>query len=99
MSEENLETKDFEGFTALARTSYNGNYRMAVCMLEKNENLIRIGNNKGWIPVFQALSSGHVKLARYLYSLTPLEILRPENGNMGASVVSEAIYNKAFGKN
>ena len=38
MSEENLEIKDIEGFTALARVIYNGNYRIAECMLGKNEN-------------------------------------------------------------
>ena len=99
MSEENLEIKDYEGFTPLARAAYNGNYRMAECMLEKNENLISIRNNIGSIPVVLALFNGHLKLARYLYLLTPLEILMPEKGTMGASVVSVAIYNNALGKN
>ena len=99
MSEENLEIKDIFGFTALARAAYNGNYRMAECMLGKNENLIRIATNDGDVPVVLALYNGHLKLARYLYLLTPQEILMPENGTMGASVVSEAIYNKALGKN
>ena len=99
MSEENLEIKDIYGFTALSCAAYNGNYRMAECMLGKNENLIRIATNEGDIPVVLALFNGHLKLARYLYLLTPPEILMPENGTMGASVVCEAIYNKALGKN
>ena len=99
MSEESLEIKDNMGYTALALASYIGNYRMAECMLGKNENLIRIATNKGIIPVVLALLNGHLKLGRYLYLLTPLEILKPENGTMGASVVCEAIYNKALGKN
>ena len=99
MSKENLEIKDSDGFTALARAAYNGNYRMAECMHGKNENLISIGNNNGTIPVVLALFNGHSKLARYLYLLTPLEILMPENGTMGATVVCNAIYNKALGKN
>ena len=99
MSEENLEIKDIFGFTALARAAYNGNYRMAECMLGKNENLISIGDYDGNIPVVLALLNGHLKLARYLYLLTPPEILFPENGHMGASVVCAAIYNKALGKN
>ena len=99
MSEEDLEIKDTQGFTALARATYNGNYRIAECMLGKNENLISIGNNDGNIPVVLALFNEHLKLARYLYSLTPPEILMPENGTMGASVVCEAIYNEALGKN
>ena len=96
MSEETLEIKDIFGFTALARAAYNGNYRMAECMLGKNENLIRIVTENR-IPVVVAFGNGHLKLARYLYLLTPLEILMPENGHMGASVVCAAIYNKALG--
>ncbi|KAL0008127.1 hypothetical protein SO802_009629 [Lithocarpus litseifolius] len=97
MSKENLEIKDFKGFTALARAACNGNYRIAECMLEKNQNLIRIVDDNGNIPVVRALYNGHLKLSRYLYSLTaPLGILVPENGTMGASVFSEAIYNKAL---
>ena len=99
MSEENLEIKDIDGFTALALAAYIGNYRIAECMLGKNENLIRIATNEGNIPVVLALFNGHLKLARYLYLLTPPEILLPENGTMGATVVCEAIYNKALGKN
>ena len=99
MSEENLEIKDIYDYTALARAAYNGNYRMAECMLGKNENLISIGDDDGNIPVVMALYNGHLKLARYLYLLTPPEILMPENGTMGATVVCEAIYNQALGKN
>ncbi|KAM3685079.1 hypothetical protein ACB098_11G093500 [Castanea mollissima] len=96
MSAENLEIKDDFGFTALAWATYNGNYRMAECMLGKNENLISIQETTGNIPVVLALCNGHLKLGRYLYLHTPLEILKPENGSMGATVVSEAIYNKAL---
>ncbi|KAL0008147.1 hypothetical protein SO802_009649 [Lithocarpus litseifolius] len=96
MSEDNLEIKDIYGYTALAQAAYIGNYRIAECMLEKNEKLISIGIDNGSIPVVLALFNGHLKLGRYLYSLTPLEILMPENGTMGASIVSEAIYNKAL---
>ena len=99
MSEENLEIKDIYDYTALARAAYNGNYRIAECMLGKNENLIRIATNDGDVPVVLALYNGHLKLARDLYLLTPLEILKQENGTMGARVVCEAIYNKALGKN
>ena len=99
MSEENLEIKEIYGYTALAGAAYHGNYRIAECMLGKNESLVSIANNEGVIPVVLALYNGHLKLARHLYLLTPLEILLPENGTMGASVVCEAIFNKALGKN
>ena len=97
MLEENLAIKADDGYTALALAAYNGNYDIAKCMLEKNENLISIGSNNGNIPVVLALYNGHLELARYLYLRTPLEILMPENGTMGATVVCEAIYNKALG--
>nr|POE84268.1 isoform 2 of ankyrin repeat and sam domain-containing protein 1a [Quercus suber] len=96
MSEENLEIKDFEGFTALAQASFRGSYRMVECMLGKNKNLISMGNDEGNIPLILALYNGQLDSARYLYLLTPLEILMPENGTMGAAIVSEAIYNKAL---
>ena len=97
MSKENLEIKDNLGLTALALAARSGNYRMAECMLEKNENLVCIGCNIGVVPVVDALYNGHLKLARYLYLLTPLEILKPENGP--GPVVTQAIYSKALGKN
>ncbi|XP_050281355.1 uncharacterized protein LOC126722236 isoform X2 [Quercus robur] len=96
MSKEDLEIKDDEGFTALALAAYKGKYRMAECMLELNENLISIATNVGSIPVNLALSNGHLKLARYLYFLTPLEILKPENGATGSLVVCCAIYVNAL---
>ena len=99
MLEENLAIKADDGYTALALAAYNGNYDIAKCMLEKNENLIGIATKKGTIPVVLALLNGHLKLARYLYLLTPLEILEAKEGMMGATVVSEAIYNNALGKN
>ncbi|XP_075644491.1 uncharacterized protein LOC142615635 [Castanea sativa] len=96
MSEEDLGIKDIMGYTALARAAYNGNHRIAECMLGKNENLVSIPNNNEKIPVALALFNGHLKLARDLYLLTPLEILKPENGTMGATVVCEAIYSEAL---
>ena len=99
MNEYDLEIKDDEGFTALARATYNGNYQIAECMLEKNENLIIIPNLKGAIPVVLALYNEHIKLARYLYLLTPTETLSIEYDTIGASIVCEAIYKNALGKN
>ena len=92
MSEENLEIKDFEGFTPLARAAYNGNYRMAECMLGKNENLIRIATDKGDIPVVLALFNGHLKLARNLYLRTPPEILLPNPTDSCLYFISLYLY-------
>ncbi|KAF3946133.1 hypothetical protein CMV_027566, partial [Castanea mollissima] len=96
MSEENLAIKDDEGCTALARAAYIGNYRIAECLLGKNKDLISIPNNMGTIPVVLALYNGHLKLGRYLYFLTPLEILIANNGTSGASLLCVAIYSKAL---
>ena len=98
MPEKYLEIKDIYGFTALAWTSYNGNYRMAECLLRKNKRLINIETIEGNTPVILALNSGHLDLARYFYTASEAEILKPENATMAASVVSQAIYNKALGK-
>ena len=99
MSAETLEIRDNEGFTALCRATCRGNYRMAECMLGKSGKLISIQIERGYIPVVVALYNGHLKLARYLYSLTPQDLLMAEDGIIGATVVCEAIYNKALGKN
>ena len=99
MSEEILAIKDNESCTALAQAAYIGNYRIAECLLGKNKDLISIPNNMGTIPVVLALYNGHLKLGRYLYLLTPLEILIANNGTSGASLLCVAIYSKALGKN
>ncbi|KAL4599529.1 hypothetical protein ACB092_11G133100 [Castanea dentata] len=96
MSEENLAIEDYEGCTALAQAAYIGNYRIAECLLGKNKDLISIPNNMGTIPVVLALYNGHLKLGRYLYFLTPLEILMANNGTSGASLLCVAIYSKAL---
>ena len=99
MSKETLEIKDDRGSTALAVASFNGNYRMVESMLGKNVNLIGIADGKRDFPVILALVNGHLKLGRYIYLLTPPEILMLDDGRIGAKVVCEAIDKKAFGKN
>jgi len=46
-----------------------------------------------------AIYYGHIKLARHLYSLTPVEDLRPEKGIDGATLSCQAIYTGTLGKN
>ena len=99
MSAEQLEVRDNEGFTALARVTCNGNRRLVECMIGKSGKLTTIQNDKGNIPAVAALYDGNLELARYLYSRTPPDILRPENDIIGPTVVCEAIYNNALGKN
>jgi ankyrin repeat protein len=98
MSEENLEIRDNDGYTALAETTSVGNHRMAECMLRKNKHLVSIGDVSGRIPVVMAIEFGYKDLARYLYSLTPLEDLMPEKGISGATLCTQAIYTRTLGK-
>jgi ankyrin repeat protein len=99
MSEQELEVTDKYGKTALFNTIDEGNYYMAECMLTKNENLARIKSTASQLPVVSALLREHNKLARYLYSLTPKEDLKPEKGTDGATLCCHAIYTRSLGKN
>ncbi|XP_041008199.1 ankyrin repeat-containing protein NPR4-like isoform X2 [Juglans microcarpa x Juglans regia] len=101
MSEDDLELQDNFGDTALVETTYSGQYKMAECMLRKNKKLVsmgraRSGNESQMLPVVLALSNGYIKMARYLYSLTPLEDLFPENGRSGSTLCTQAIYTRAL---
>ena len=98
MSEEDLTIPNNVGNTTLVNVICVGNYRMAVCMLRKNNNLIRIRDCKD-ILVNLAMLIGHIELAQYLYSLTPLEDLMPESGIDGFTLCIQAIYNRSLGKN
>jgi hypothetical protein len=76
MSKEDLAIPNNAGNIALVKVISVGNYRMAACMLRKNNNLIRARDCND-IPVNLAMGVGHIELARYLYSLTPLGDLMP----------------------
>jgi hypothetical protein len=95
MFEEDLAIPNNAGSTALVNAVCVGNYRMAACMLRKNNNLIRIRDGKV-IPVNQAIFIGHIELARYLYSLTPLEHLMLEGGIDGSTLCIHAIYSRSL---
>jgi ankyrin repeat protein len=99
MSEEDLAIQSNNGNTALVDAINAGNYRMTSCMLRKNNNLVSIEDSNSDIPVIKAFYNGHTELARYLYSLTPLEDLTQEKADNGATVCSLAIYNRSLGNN
>ncbi|KAF5465266.1 hypothetical protein F2P56_015288 [Juglans regia] len=100
LSEDDLEVQDNFGDTALLETTYSGQFKMAKCMLRKNKKLVSMGRTKGngsqMLPVVLALSNGYIKMARYLYSLTPLEDLIPEKGRSGSTLCTQAIYTRAL---
>jgi ankyrin repeat protein len=99
MFKEDLAISSTSGNTALSHALAAGNYRMAACMIRKNNDLLSIQDSNELIPVNEAIGHGNIELARYLYSLTPLEDLMPERGVDGATLCTQAIYNRSLGKN
>jgi ankyrin repeat protein len=99
MWEEALAIKDDKGNTALFEALFIGNCGMAKCMLDKNKKLVSIGNASNILPVVMAIQFGYIEFARYLYSLTPLKDLDPEEGVNGATLCTQAIYTRNLGKN
>jgi ankyrin repeat protein len=98
MSEEDLAIQTTFGNTALSISIDAENYMMVACMLRKNNNLLNVEDSNNDIPVNKAIFSGHIELARYLYSLTPLEDLTQERRIHGATLCTQAIYNRSLGK-
>ncbi|KAL4599254.1 hypothetical protein ACB092_11G114100 [Castanea dentata] len=96
MSEEHLKQKDAFGYTALAETTLLGNYQMAKCMLEKDNNLVSIKSRVNLLPVVMAVFHGHMNLARYLYLHTPLKDLQEKNGYNGVTLIIQAMYTRHF---
>ena len=99
MSERDLEMKDNDGFTALAlAATHNANISIAKCMVSRNKRIASI-NAPRRIPAVSAFCYGHEAMGRYLYSVTPFEdLVLPQNGVNGATLICYAIYMKCFGK-
>ena len=55
-------------------------------------------NNNNFTPVTLALDFGHTEMARYIYSVTPFEVLLPENEKHGAVLLVQCYYSKMLGK-
>ena len=101
MSEENLKIKEVDDNTVLGYCAVAGNIQMAKCIIGKSRTLLSIGNGSDdLIPVVLAVAFNHgTEMARYLYSETPLEDLKPRTGVNGATFITRALYSKAIGKN
>ncbi|XP_034208371.1 ankyrin repeat-containing protein NPR4-like [Prunus dulcis] len=98
MTEEDLEIQDANGATAMVYASNKGITELAKCMIEKNKKLISLPcPPDNIIPLVRAYSIGHWELARYLYSVTPLEALLQDDGCGGAEIVSESFRAKKLG--
>ncbi|XP_028758952.1 uncharacterized protein LOC114717894 [Neltuma alba] len=63
---------------------YSGVIPNAACLINENNNALAIPSKNGWrIPVTLAFIGGLTKMGRYLYSVTPLQFFKPENGPVG----------------
>ncbi|XP_040367106.1 uncharacterized protein LOC112175836 isoform X2 [Rosa chinensis] len=87
MRPEALEEKDNQGFTALSlavQCFKDGEVcEMAKYMAEKDDKVFGIPSPGGDdIPVVRAFRGGKRKLARSIYSVTPLEALKGPNGSL-----------------
>ncbi|XP_068345536.1 ankyrin repeat-containing protein NPR4-like [Pyrus communis] len=98
MEEGDLEIKSQGDQTALAIAAFEGITEMAECMVTKNKKLLSIPDAFNDIPLEAAYLFGHWDMARYLYSVTPLEDLMPDKGTRGAAIISNCFPSKEFGK-
>ncbi|XP_057989244.1 uncharacterized protein LOC110633868 isoform X2 [Hevea brasiliensis] len=97
LTEEELKVTDNLGGTALLLAAATGATRIAECLIEKNRELVIIPGNEHNLPVIMACTYRHKDMARYLYSITPFELLRPENGVYGSLLLYASIFSKMFG--
>ncbi|KAF7801037.1 ankyrin repeat-containing protein NPR4-like isoform X1 [Senna tora] len=89
MEPQYLKIVDDDGFTPLAIAACNsGHLRLAQCMVNKNCNILTIPIKKqNLLPVTLALQPSYNEMGYYLYSLTPLELLKAENGIQGVRLL------------
>lgn len=106
LSEKDLEIKDGDGWTPMLLAARYGYTGMAKCMHKKNQNLVNIVSSVGQgdqerntIPVVMAMTIGNIEVARYLYSVTSLELLKPNHeGKHGSTLITASIWVDVFGK-
>ncbi|KAM2207042.1 hypothetical protein ACFXTI_023212 [Malus domestica] len=96
MTEEQLETKNNWGWTALAIAAAE-NIKMVECLVAKNKKLVGIANGYQMTPILIAAKNHRWDIVRYLYSLTPLEYLKPDKGPCGSELVICCLQAKQFG--
>ncbi|XP_002509752.3 uncharacterized protein LOC8265453 isoform X1 [Ricinus communis] len=97
MSKDDLKIVDNNKETALVFAAVLGSTRIAEIMVKKNDELISLTiPAKDLLPVTVACSHGHKETARYLYSLTPFELLLPKNGAYGSLLLHVTISRQMF---
>ncbi|GKV34305.1 hypothetical protein SLEP1_g42682 [Rubroshorea leprosula] len=98
ISEGQLEMQDKSGKTVLSLAAFKGSREIIECLVAKNKKLLEIPDCKKKIPLVLACVARHKSLTLYLYSVTPIEILDPVNGDHGFFLLKECIRNHMFGR-
>ncbi|CAL2239826.1 unnamed protein product [Prunus armeniaca] len=96
MSEEDLELTDNWGWTALAVAANRGNLKMVECMVRKSKKILSIPI-RNMTPIILASMNEQWDVVHYLYSVTPLQDLRPEKGPYGSTLLTSFIIGMKFG--
>ncbi|KAM0954936.1 hypothetical protein TB2_023033 [Malus domestica] len=96
MTEEQLETKNKWGLTALAIAAGEENIKMVECLVAKNKKLLGIADHNQMTPILIAAENHRWDIVRYLYSQTPLEDLKPDKGPCGSQLVIYCLQAKQF---
>ncbi|CAB4299286.1 unnamed protein product [Prunus armeniaca] len=95
MTPEDLEMQEYT-WTALHYAA-RLNLKMVECMVRKNKKLLGIAEgSNGLTPILLAAQHDLWDIVRYLYSLTPIQDLMPENGPYGAGLVRLSLLAKQF---
>ncbi|KAH7860807.1 hypothetical protein Vadar_018257 [Vaccinium darrowii] len=103
MSADDLEITNEFGNTALSLAAISGCTKLAKAMVDKNPKLVTISNDlhtDGAIPVIVASLYNRKDMVHYLYKVTPIDVLSPENGHNGSTLlhclISAEIYDVAL---
>ncbi|CAN6708877.1 unnamed protein product [Malus baccata var. baccata] len=96
MTEEELEIRSSDGWTALAYAARD-NLNMVKCIVKKNENLIGIAEEGHQMtPILIAAMHDRWDIVRYLFDVTPpLELLLHE-GSYGSQLLVFCLFAKQF---
>ncbi|XP_070673576.1 uncharacterized protein [Malus domestica] len=96
MTEEQFETKNTFGETALTIAAAK-NIKIVECLVAKNKKLLGIARDSSQMtPILIAAKNHRWDIVRYLYSVTPLEDLKPDKGTCGSELVICCLRAKQF---
>ncbi|KAI3832417.1 hypothetical protein MKX03_020651 [Papaver bracteatum] len=93
---EALEAKSSSGDTAIALSAADGTTKIAKVLVKKNKWVLRIKNQNGFIPLVMSILYEKEDMFCYLYSVTPMDELDPDESKNGASCLLGAINAEMF---